>query len=857
MKKHGRMKMAKFFTLFCSSITLSFFTVAAENENLLCNGNLEAEQVDFPEFWTPSSSGGISYTRTGGSDGKKAVVTLNGTGKGGEISIRQYGLKLAAGETYRISAYVKTKGFKCKRAGFVVHNDGWRNDAGLMNSEFPVDSEWISVNKTFKVFPSANNDYGIALFATSLNGELSFSDLKLEAVSEGAIKFSGSQQSFLGKVRLVPLKPLLNRIPKDNPELSFNLYGNLPPSPESIESIMVIEGKHIQKKIFQIPFQNAGFHLKLGELPCGDYQVAASVRNRETKEELLKCSYQISVINIPEGTSGNLKRLNNIVSEILNKKLNAASSLESFKFALPRDGWVFISLLTEGVSENISVKIDGSDTVINSSTDRMEGFRFLNTGEHQLSIAGNKKDSVLIVRSVPEIFLYPPCTNSFVAENGLYDWAFMKKNILYAVTTFNGGKDKSMTAASALGLKWLGSFGVTDLKDPLKVREAMEKSNGMIDPQFDGLTNDELILTQCKQIDDYTKLLWNLNNPQNRLIYSWTVGKPNIGSLHTDYISACLNASRGHGKILFEAYCHPQQDEKSANSYLESFLTESMKRFTAFFPDAALGTGMVFGNFNQIPVLTLEYNPEVDYKYYLDMQLNLIANNPAFENLACVGYWGNYYGDEELVRWSFRLMRHYAVEGRKDMLSLKYGFKYNPGFLKNCDFSDNLNSWLLAPSASESIVVQKIDAYGKNSQGRWGAGNAGDFVCVMRKISDKVNRISQKMEGLEVGKLYSLQFVTGDLADITARKYNPRTYGISAELTDAEIIAEKSFVHVDKRQKGRYAYNTNVGKINLNRIVFRAKSSNMTLSFNDEKALPGESLVINFIQLKPYYQNEN
>ena len=340
-----------------------------------------------------------------------------------------------------------------------------------------------------------------------------------------------------------------------------------------------------------------------------------------------------------------------------------------------------------------------------------------------------------------------------------------------------------------------------------------------------------------------------LRNPQNRLVYTWIVGKPSISTIDADFISTALNVSGGRGRLLYEAYCHPQADEKAAAAYLDNMMGETMRRLNSFFPDAAAGTGMIFGNFNQIPIISLEHNPAVDYKYYLDMQVNLIANSPDFKNLAATGYWGTYYGDEEMARWSFMLMRHYAVEGKRDMLSSRYGFKYNPGFLKNCDFAEGTNNWALEPAAKGSIRMQTIPGYAKNSQGRWGGGGAGDTVCVMTRGADKCNRISQTVHGLEVGKAYCLQFVTADFKDVTTKKYNPRKYGINVDLPGAEILPDKGYIHIDKRNR-----NGDEGKINLNRVIFRAKSPDLTVSFNDEKAAAGEELIINFIQLKPYLE---
>jgi hypothetical protein len=269
---------------------------------------------------------------------------------------------------------------------------------------------------------------------------------------------------------------------------------------------------------------------------------------------------------------------------------------------------------------------------------------------------------------------------------------------------------------------------------------------------------------------------------------------------------------------------------------------------------AAVGTGIIFGNFNQIPIISLEHDPAVDFKYYLDMQVNLIANSPDFTGLATTGYWGTYYGDEELARWSFLLMRHYAVEGRKDMLSARYGFKYNPGLLANGDFADGLSGWTLAPAAAGSIRADTIAGYGKNSQGRWGGGRAGDTFCVLTRQAGQPNRIRQTARGLTVGKAYCLQFVTADRQDVAGKKFNPRRYGIAAELEGAEILREKSFVHVDRRNGSRKGHNDDFGKINLHRIIFRAKSPTQVVTFHDAGASPGEELVINFIQLKPYLE---
>ena len=830
-------------------LSSSLQAAVAEGENLLINGTFDAEQVDFPEFWSRSSAKNVFYDRVGGPEGKKPSVVLRSDGKSGTVSLRQQGMTLVAGETYRVSAYVKTKGFKSNYGGLVIHNSGWTSAAGITN--LPADSNWTFRERTFTLMPSKNNEYGLAMFATSLKGEIHFADVRLEAVSEAARKGSTSQKSLLAVPRLVPLQPLLNRIPSTNPELTLRLFGLLPEDRQSYEC-RILASESIPEQV--IPFGSDGKILvDLTGLPRGDHTLKAVIRHRKTKEPVLQADYPITVVDLPTVDRSNIRQLNNLVAELLDQPVKKSSAPQSFQFVNPRDGWVFVAVIADNPNPDLVVKIDDRDTVITASTDRQEAFRELPVGEHRITIRSGAPEARLVVRSIPEIFNYPPCANSYVKENGSYGWEFMKKHILHAVTTLNGGAlpGDALPESKTLGLKWLANLGIHSGNEPEELRDRMEKAAGMNKPQYDGFTCDELFFARAT-IANYSDALRLLKNPEGRLIYTWIVGKPNIRSLHTDFMSTCLNASRGHGRLLFEAYCHPQADEEAASAYLDNMIGETMRRFNAFFPNAAAGTGIIFGNFNQIPIISLEHNPAVDFKYFLDMQVNLIANSPDFKDLATTGYWGTYYGDEEMVRWSFKLMRHYAVEGNKNMLSDRYGFKYNPGFIANPDFADGLNGWAIEPAVEGSVRPHTIAGYGKNSQGRWGGGSAGDTVCVMTRNPDKANRIRQTAHGLEVGRAYCLQFVTADLKDITDKKYNPRRYGIDVELAGAEILPDAGFVHIDRRNKGRYKDNNNVAKINLNRIIFRATSPTLAVTFHDERAEPGEELIMNFVQLKRY-----
>ncbi len=834
-----------------AALLSSLPAAASEGENLLVNGTFVADQAEFPEFWSRSSTENIVYESSGGPDGKGSVGLRGAGASTGTVSVRQQDLTLVPGETYKLSGYVKTKGFQCRSGGLIVHNSGWLSATGL--TKFPPDSQWTFMERTFKLFESKDNQYGVAIYAIGPAGEIDFADVKLEAVSEAARKGSRSPWSAITAARLVPVEPLLSKIPRERAELKLKFYGSLDGRRDGYECVATIAGSPTASQT--IPVEDGEVLVRLDGLGCGEYSLETAVRHSKTGETVLRTAYPIRIVDTPKIDRGKIRRLNNLVAEVLNEPVPAGPDPRVFPFANPRDGWVFVALSTETPGPGLTVRMDDSDTLITGETDRLEAFRELPMGEHRITVTGNAEKACLVVRSIPEIFNYPPCTNSYVAENGPYDWNFMKEHVLHAVTTLNGGRlpGDAFGEAKARGLKWLANFNVAPLDDPADVRQRMEKHPGMTEPQYDGLTSDELFFGRASMAH-YTEALWRLRNPEKRLVYTWIVGKPGIPSLHTDFMSACVNVSAGRGRLLFEAYCHPQADEKAAAVYLDDRIGETIRLFNAYLPNAAAGTGIIFGNFNQIPIISLEHDPAVDFKYFLDMQVNLVANDPDFAGLATVGYWGTYYADEELARWSFQLMRHYAVEGNREMLSNCYGFKYNPALIVNGDFAGGLEGWELSPAAEGSIRPATIDGYGKNCQGRWGAGKAGDTVCVMTRCADKPNRIRQTATGLEVGRAYCLQFVTADFRDVVEHKHNPRRYGIDVELEGAEILPDKSFVHVDRRKAHRSHDSRYLGKINLHRVVFRARAARQAIAFSDEKSVPGEACMMNFIQLKPYLE---
>ncbi len=273
-----------------------------------------------------------------------------------------------------------------------------------------------------------------------------------------------------------PPDPLLNKIPRANPELTCKLYSLLPEKRKTLECLVAVVADPIPEQVVPVG-QDGTIRVRLAGLACGDYPLKTVIRHRETQQTILEAAYAISIVDPPAIDRSKIRQLNNLVAEVPQPDGRRDAAPQSFTFVNPRDGWVFVAFTTGTPAPGLTVKLGDSDTVITAATDRLEAFRELAAGEHRITVSGNHADARLIVRSIPEIFDYPPCANSHVPENGSYGWDFMKKHILYAVTTLNGGTlpGDALPEAKARGLKWLANFGVDAPGDPAELRDRMEK----------------------------------------------------------------------------------------------------------------------------------------------------------------------------------------------------------------------------------------------------------------------------------------------------------------------------------------------------------------------------------------------
>ena len=211
----------------------------------------------------------------------------------------------------------------------------------------------------------------------------------------------------------------------------------------------------------------------------------------------------------------------------------------------------------------------------------------------------------------------------------------------------------------------------------------------------------------------------------------------------------------------------------------------------------------------------------------------------------------DFYGDEELTRWAGALLRHYCVDGQREMLSSKYGFSCNPELLSNCDFDEGLECWTPAPAQPGAISPWYRKNFGRQFQRRSNEGeNFGDHAALFVRSDKGPNRLTQKAIGLIPGHKYALRFYTADPDEIELDKGVSVNFAFRADVSDARILPELGY---ERRYMARHEMVTH-------KVVFIPEGTEADITFSDWKgddevgAPVGQRRVLNFVSLTPFFE---
>ncbi|HID07647.1 MAG TPA: hypothetical protein EYP10_10945, partial [Armatimonadetes bacterium] len=344
--------------------------------------------------------------------------------------------------------------------------------------------------------------------------------------------------------------------------------------------------------------------------------------------------------------------------------------------------------------------------------------QWLSAGVHKLFIMHNGDAQLrkVTVRAVPELIFCKFQYNPHVTEYGPYDWRFLKRYVLPHVNTIIGGgssKHKPFIEEwKRCGGKWLietpnvwARSGKVPTADG--IFRIWTANVGMREPMLDGIIVDEFGGGNRPEYPAWTEAVARIAADErfrNKMYYAYCGGGMHTADMSRKFVETLFK----HGyRVALERYLSERPDENSARDFLRTALTDEMLAWKRTFANCERNMVMCFGHLSAPPE-SLNIDPSVDYKVFMDMQFNVIANDPAFFGLFGVMEYTCGYADEEFVRWAAMLYRHYCIEGNTDMLSKRYGFRYKLNHIENPDFAEGLNGWRIIPAQDGSIATKLV-----------------------------------------------------------------------------------------------------------------------------------------------------
>ncbi|HTA30482.1 MAG TPA: hypothetical protein VK731_08345 [Candidatus Cybelea sp.] len=587
------------------------------------------------------------------------------------------------------------------------------------------------------------------------------------------------------------------------------------------------------------------------------------------------------------------RKLNNLVELLLD--IAPATGAQSCSFVRPSAGWIFISFTTRGdgaVQLTLDKATAGEVPIYPSATDgpTREAMHYISQGAHTLQIEGQGAAAIehLTVKAIPELIYCGLGFEPRFKAYGPYDLNFLKRDILPNITTTiipNGLKlaNSDIEDWHRQGKRYIVEVGINPEAKTADEHAAYWTSFFTNSPFIDGIIIDEFIVNrpisewmpvvkperrvrfdaERASYELYAEAFQKIHADTrftNKLIYAYVGGsgkKLNQEIVGTNAIRSLLHCGYF---VSPERYLHEMSSEKGSKEALREFV-EGLADWQAKEPGIKKQMIVTFGLFST-PFISLNKQPNVDYHVWMDQQMNLVANEPSLAGLAGLNWWTSLVADEETVRFVGRLYRHYAIEGKTNLLTT------DPLFLshiQNADFEQGTDSWNLHPAETGSIEAKSHPRYGR-VEGRYmglisppDPEHIGDTFLCMRRSEKGPNTFSQTIKNLQPGRLYSLKMMVCDYDDLIhpkPRKVEDTKSFASVLIDGAEVDATRSFSEVyasDSEPKIPVC-------ITYHWKVFRAKATSATLTVSDwlspsSPAGPfGQEQAFNFLEIQPYHE---
>ncbi len=604
------------------------------------------------------------------------------------------------------------------------------------------------------------------------------------------------------------------------------------------------------------------------DLPADDHVVTATVLDSRGEGVGRTAQTTVTWRGRPARLQG-VKVLNNFAMELLNRTL--PPDRHRATFTNPRTGWVFVSLTVDSPAAAVpTLSVDGAETGPLMTRDSnggrtYEAINHLDEGDHEIAIAwdsGGRPATTLVVRAIPEIqYVYFP-RNPKIKAHGPYDWEFLSRDVLPNVATLvtSTNSPPHLERWKSMGRKWISITPLPKIESQDTAKQVDEAfahwtgAAGMKNPLMSGIIVDEFTGGDLPVYDVYRRAVERIYADAKFAGRSFDAFTTLLyGNDVTEEFSRAVVAGEGH--ICWESYFGEYRSRQEAADAYQG-MVRKMVRWQKALPDINRKMIIVLSYMEQ-PTYSWNFYPSVDFKVGMEMQYRLLATHPVFAGLGGLSQWASSYADEETIRWSGRLYRHYCIEGKTEPLS---DDPFVLTHIRNPDFEDGSSGWTIEAAEPGSAEVRTKAGFGYLQARSHDVGNR--FVWTRRAASGP-NVFSQPIRNLEPGRLYSMKMVTAD--------YQNMENGVSAKQADGVRIALEG-VDVDEARSFQYNFPQHYGRVlgpfkrgnlfwmNYHWRVFRATETSGKLVVSDwtadgEPGGPvGQELIYNFIEIQPYLE---
>lgn len=663
-------------------------------------------------------------------------------------------------------------------------------------------------------------------------------------------------------------------------------------------------GEIVSSETHSGPSETTDIVFSADELPWDAYEVQARFQDDEGREIVASSA----LATVLPGGKYQIRVLNNLVSELMNAAERGLLGETQLAFMNPRSGWVFFSFRGEGV---VTLESEAKLMVeVSHDQGPVEAMRRLPAGRQTLQLDGHFDQ--IIVRAVPELIYhsYPDgpgsigigetLWNGFMPLNSIpywtegsglggHDWQFLMKHILancnvLVANFFKSPDDRHLREWSATGREWIGGTGVPGYNSTALgvdggkgIYASADRcfaywtlGQGFQHPLGSGAIADEFSVASEEQYLAYANALRRVaSDPryQGKRFYSAT-GQFFGSDANRAFLKVILEAG---WPFIFYKYIPEPRREEQAREWIRANLIQCAESCNAEGP-GVLRQAIASPGIIAFPPMSQNVDPNTNFKVVMEMQFESFANVPVYFGLGGVEWYDAASCGEEYVRWASRLQRHYAIEGNTTRLCTD---PYQLSHLQNPDFEDGTDGWTVSEAEPGAVTVKHLDGYGV-LQGRYLGGSRGDCFLVMKRSEVGPNRFSQQIKNLKPGGLYSLKVITADYGNISQRISAKQTETIAIELEKVEIEPgpkmNYEFTYPNEFPGNTGAANDVPGPDSAVRRhnawmtyhwrVFRTQGPTATLTFSDwaspqEPGGPfGQEVMVNFIEIEPYFEAE-